>query len=187
MKKFFIILLTIFLLGPVSSVHGYYEGEDEPPEKRSGWFLGSDQGVMFWLGDTANFFNVQYYGTLFGGYNIKGYVQPLIRFGQAIGSLKGFGNPTTYWFIIEGGARFTPLRTKIRPFFVGTGGLYVLDFSNFGSLIQTGANFTYTGGGGIQFSFGRSTLELKGQYRGFLNGGGNLQGMNVTFGYFFQF
>lgn len=161
--------------------------DDTPPEKRSGWFLGSDQGILFFVGDSADVLNSQYFGTLFGGYSVKGYFQPFFSIGQAIGSLDGF-NATTFFFIFEGGARFTPLRTKVRPFFTGTLGVYILDFSTFpGVFLSNGANFTYSGGGGLAVSFGRSNLELKGSYRGFRNTGGDLQGVSVTLGYFFQF
>jgi hypothetical protein len=197
MRKFAILFITLLFILPVYSVHAAYveeevppQGEvfdDTPPEKRSGWFLGSDQGVLFFVGDSAQVLNAQYYGSLFGGYNIKGYIQPLVSLGQAIGSTSGF-NSSTFWFIFEGGARFTPLRTKVRPFFSGTAGLYVLSVDTFpGILITSGANFTYSGGGGIAVSFGRSNLEVKGTYRGFRNSGGDLQGVAVTLGYFFQF
>jgi hypothetical protein len=197
MKKYLILLVTLLVCVPAYPVHAAYDEEvppqeggiydDTPPEKRSGWFLGGDQGVLFFVGDSAQVFNAQYYGSVFGGYNIKGWIQPMVSLGQAIGSLNGFG-ATTFWFIFEGGARFTPLRTKVRPFFLGTAGLYILDFSNFGGVfVSSGANFTYSGGGGVMVSFGRSNLEVKGIYRGFRNNGGDLQGVAVTLGYYFQF
>jgi hypothetical protein len=63
-----------------------------------------------------------------------------------------------------------------------------LDFSNFaGAFVSNGANFTYSGGGGVAVSFGRSNLEVKGNYRGFRNNGGDLQGVAATLGYFFKF
>jgi hypothetical protein len=197
MKKYLILFLTLILCAPAFSVHAAYGEEDgqqdngvyddTPEQKRSGWFLGSDQGVLFFVGDSDQVLNAQYYGSLFGGYSIKGWFQPFVSLGQAIGSLDAF-NVTTFFFIFEGGARFYPVRTKIRPFFLATTGLYVLDFSNFpGSLISTGANFTYSAGGGIAFTFGRSNLDLKGVYRGFHNNGADLQGVAVTLGYFFQF
>jgi hypothetical protein len=197
MKKFFILLLTLSLCLSAFSVQAAYDEEggpegdvyDETPfQKRSGWFLGSDQGVLFFVGDSDQVLNLQYYGSLFGGYSFKGFIQPMISLGQAIGSLDGF-NITTFFFIFEGGARFTPLRTKVRPFFTGTVGLYVLDFSEFsGVLVSSGANLTYSGGGGIAVTFGRSNLEVKSSYRGFRNnGGGDLQGITVTLGYYFQF
>lgn len=192
MKKCLLLLWTLLLLLPAFTVQAAYDGEgngpyDELPEKRSGWFLGSDQGVLFFVGDSGDLFNVQYWGSLFGGYNVGGWVQPFVSLGQGIGTLKGFGNPTTFWFVFEGGSRFTPLHTVVRPFFSGTVGLYVLDFSNFGAPVNSGANLTYSGGGGLEFSFGRSNLELKGNYRGFRNAGGDLQGVTVTLGYFFKF
>lgn len=197
MKKYLILLITLALCLPAFSVHAAYDEEggqqgdevydDTPPQKRSGWFLGSDQGVLFFVGDSDQVLNAQYYGSLFGGYSLKGWIQPFASLGQAIGSLNNF-NVTTFFFIFEGGARFFPVRTKVRPFFTGTVGLYVLDFSNFnGVLISNGANFTYSGGGGLAVTFGRSNLELKGVYRGFRNTGGDLQSIAVTLGYYFQF
>ena len=129
----------------------------------------------------------QYYGTIYGGYNIEGYFQPMIRIGQAIGSLNGFFQPTTYFFIFEGGFRATPIRTKVRPIFLGTAGFYVLDFTQFGSPVQTGVNFTFAGGGGLEVSFGHSHLDIIASYRGFTNRGPYLQGMEVTLGYTYQF
>jgi hypothetical protein len=197
MKKYLILIITLALCLQASFVHAAYDEEegkqggemyDEiPAEKRSSWFLGSDQGVLFFVGDSAKVLNPQYYGSLFGGYSIKGWIQPMVSLGQAIGSLNNI-NDTTFFFFFEGGARFFPIRTKVRPFFFGTAGLYVLNFSNFaGSLVSTGANFTYTGGGGLTVTFGRSNLELKGAFRGLNNNGAFLEGVAVTLGYFFQF
>ena len=197
MKKYLILFMTLILCFMTFSVHAAWDEEggqqagtvydDTPEQKRSGWFIGSDQGVLFFVGDSDKVLNAQYYGSLFGGYSLKGWVEPYFSLGQAIGSLSGF-NVTTFFFIFEGGARFYPIRTKIRPFLTGTAGLYVLDFSNFnGVLISNGANFTYSGGGGLTVTFGRSNLDLKGVFRGFNNTGGTLQSVAVTLGYFFQF
>jgi hypothetical protein len=156
-------------------------------EDQGGWFLGSDQGVMFFVGDSANLVNLQYFGSVFGGYNIKGYFMPMIRLGQAIGSLDSFFQPTTFFFIFEGGFRATPLRTKIRPFFSATAGLYVLDVDDFGSPVRNGANFTFSAGGGIEYNFGHNTIGLGTEYRGFVNSGPFLNAIAITLGYTFTF
>lgn len=162
-------------------------GYTAPENDEGGWFLGSDQGVMFFVGDSGNFVNPQYFGSVFGGYNIKGYFQPMIRLGQAIGSLDSFFNPTTFFFIFEGGFRATPLRTKVRPYFSGTAGMYVLDVDDFGSPVRNGVNFTFSGGAGLEFSFGHNTIGVGGEYRGFVNPGPYLNAVAVTLGYTFTF
>jgi hypothetical protein len=191
-RSLFIIALILISCGPL---HAAYEGEEEGsypeyeenPELRSGWLMGTDQGILFFVGEAGDFINPQYYGTLFGGYNIKGLFQPMIRLGQAIGSLSTDFNPTTFFFIFEGGFRLTPLRTKIRPFISGTAGFYVLSFDQFGSQVQNDTNFTFSTGGGIEGSFGRSSIFLSGAYRGFVNAGPFLQGIEITLGYAFRF
>jgi hypothetical protein len=162
--------------------------EYEKEEKDSGWFIGSDQGVLFFVGNSSHLVGTQYYGTLFGGYTVKGIFQPMVRIGQAIGTLNGFFDPTTFFFIMEGGFEVTPLRTMISPYFRGTSGFYVLSFDDFGGPpVQTDTNFTYSGGGGVKVKFGSSRLTIGSAYRGFINSGINLQSVEVTLGYTFQF
>ncbi len=153
----------------------------------NGWFLGSDQGVLFFVGNSSHFVGPQYYGSFFGGYNIRGIVQPIIRIGQAIGSTNGFINATTFFFTMEGGLRFTPLRTKFRPFFISTIGFYHLSFNDFGFPVFDDTNLTYTAGGGLEYKFGPSRINVSSEYRGFNNAGLNLHGVEVTLGYTFQF
>jgi hypothetical protein len=130
---------------------------------------------------------LQYYSTIFGGYNFRGIFQPMIRLGQAIGSANGFFDPTTFFFILEGGFRVTPIRYKFRPYFVGSAGMYVLSFDDFGFPVDGGVNFTYSGGGGLEYSFGSNTISLGSAFRGFVNGGLDFNGVEVTLGYVFQF
>lgn len=192
MKAFRLVLIILFFFFATAPAHAAYDGEGEGPyeigvEKRSGWSLGTDQGILFFVGNSSNFVNAQYYGTLFFGYNFEGYIMPIIQIGQAFGSLKGFGTPTTFWFMMDGGFRVTPLRTKVRPFLEGTGGFYVLSFTDLGSPVNGELNFTFLGRGGIEVEFGRSALTVGGGYRGFINSGLYLQGVEVTLGYRFQF
>ncbi len=174
-------------LTPPSGQNAPQQFDDREPYKRSGWFLGSEQGVLLFLGNSSNLVDPQYLGTLFGGYRIQGWVYPYLRMSQAIGSLGGFFNPTTFFFMLEGGVKFTPLRTFIRPFFQGGLGFYVLDFTQFGSTVQTGVDFTAHGGGGIEFCFGHSSINLSSNYRIFQNGGPDLQAVEATLGYSWQF
>lgn len=156
-------------------------------EKQSGWFLGSDQGVLFFVGDSGDFMGPQYYGSIFGGYNFGGWIAPMLRIAQTIGSARGFFDPTTFFFIMEGGVKITPLRSKFRPYFEGTLGFYLLDYSDFGFPIQDDVNFTFATGGGIEYKFGASTIGVGSSYRGMINSGLDLRGVQVTFGYTFQF
>lgn len=192
-RLYFLILLSVLITTPSFAA---YEGEseneepgayEESIEKQSGWFMGTDQGVMFFVGNANRFANAQYYGTIYGGYNIKGYLQPMLRIGQAFGSLQGFGNPSSFWLIVEGGFRVTPLRTKIRPFFLGTIGFYYLNVANLGNPVRGGNNLTFAGGGGLEIEFGRSILQLGSAYRGFRNTGPYLQAVEITIGYQFEF
>lgn len=181
------IALILFVLSTFAiPAHAEYEGEF-PQENPSGWFLGTDQGILFFPGNSGRFINPQYYGTIFGGYDINGYFQPMLRIGQALGTMSSFGNPTSFWFILEGGFRATPLRTKVRPYFTGTAGFYVLSFNNFGNPVQDELNFTFSGGGGLEIAFGRSAITVGGAYRGFTNSGPYLNGVEITLGYKFQF
>ncbi|MCE9625269.1 MAG: outer membrane beta-barrel protein, partial [Deltaproteobacteria bacterium] len=86
-----------------------------------------------------------------------------------------------------GGVRVTPLKTKFRPYFIGTVGFYHLDFNDFLSPIADDSNLTFTGGGGIEYEFGSSRIGLGSEYRGFINDGLDLRSVQVTFGYTFQF
>lgn len=188
----FVMLLAVPKLDAAYEGEGEVEGEGEGPygtgkEKTSGWFLGTDQGVLFFLGDSSDLMGTQYYLTTYGGYNIKGILQPMVRLGQAFGSANTFFNPSTYFFIFEGGARVTPIRTMVRPFLSGTAGLYILSFDDFDTIVQSDTNFTFSGGGGVEVAFGSSRLTIGGEYRGFQNSGFDLRGVEVTLGYFFQF
>lgn len=195
MKKLlnlFLCLLSFGAAAPALAQADYYNQAQPIPqqvdyEKKSGWFLGSDQGVLFFVGDSGDFMGPQYYGSIFGGYNIQGYIAPMIRIAQTIGSARGFFDPTTFFFIMEGGVKITPLRTKFRPYFEGTAGFYVLDFSDLGFPIQDDVNFTFAAGGGIEYKFGASTIGIGSSYRGMINDGLNLRGVQVTLGYSFQF
>lgn len=191
-SRFFpcLLLLAILCLSELSFPslsHAALDEEVEYKEKSSGWTLGTDQGVLFFIGDSAGLVNPQYYGTIYGGYNIKGIFMPMVRLGQAYGSLSGFGNPSTYWFSMEGGFRVTPLRTKVRPFFLASAGFYVLSFTDLGTPVDNGLNFTFSGGGGLEVEFGPSALTVEGAYHGFANGGPYLEGISVTLGYRYQF
>lgn len=179
-----LILLTLMALSHPSFAE--FEGEF-PQDNPSGWFLGTDQGILFFTGDSDRFVNAQYYGTIYGGYNINGYFQPMLRIGQAIGSMSSFGNPTSFWFIMEGGFRATPLRTMVRPYFMGTAGFYVLSYDQFANPVAEGVNFTFSGGGGLEVAFGHSALTVGGAYRGFTNSGPYLNSVEITLGYRFQF
>lgn len=195
--RFFLILMVLWTWA--APLHAAYDGEgqegpyeegkwDQPAWKRGGWFLGSEQGVLFFVGNNNQFANTQYYGNVFGGYNFKGWFSPVFRMGNGWGSIPTpIGSSSSYFFIFEGGIRATPLRTMVRPFFEGTAGVYILSFDNFGSPVQSEANFTYTGGGGLEVSFGRSNLTIGGEYRGFNNSGVSLTGVTITLGYYFQF
>ncbi len=200
MRKFGLIALALAWCLSISTgsaraeevdTSGGYEAPpqaEEDPTHRSGWFLGSDQGVLIFTGNGGNFFNLQYYSNIFGGYNFKGLFQPMVRLGQAIGSAELFFNPTTFFFIFEAGVRITPIRYKVRPYFIGTAGLYYLDFDDFGFPIREGANFTYTGGGGIEILFGsHNGITIGGEFRGFVNDGLDFYGVTVSLGYTFQF
>jgi len=90
---------------------------------------------------------------------------------------------------VEGAFKITPLRHHMfTPYFIGSAGMYVLSFDSFGSLIRNETNFTYTGGGGLEFRLGSSNKIMIGsEYRGFVNSGANFQGVSVTLGYAFQF
>lgn len=199
MKKFICLLFCSLLLA--ASVPALAQPDDygrpypgqEPrpveknPEHRSGWFLGSDQGVLFFVGDSDNFMGPQYYFTFFGGYNFNGWIAPMLRMGQAIGNANGFFDPTTFFFILEGGVKITPLRTKFRPYFEGLLGFYVLDYDDFGFPIRDDVNFTFSTGGGVEYKFGANTIGVGAAYRGMLNEGLDMQGVQVTFVYSFQF
>lgn len=165
---------------------GAYGPLEQDPH-RNRWFLGTDQGVLFFVRDGGNFINAQYYSTIYGGYNIREIVQPMVRIGQAIGSANAFFNPTTFFFIFEAAVKVTPVRYWVRPYFLGSAGMYVLSFDDFGFPVRDNVNFTYSGGGGLEFSFGRNTVGLGSAFRGFNNSGLNLYGVEVTFGYTFSF
>ena len=187
MKRIAVFLILFSLFCPQAQA-AMEEGEGPyGEESQSGWSLGTDQGVQWFVGNSSRFINAQYYGAVYGGYNFGGYIMPMIRMAQSFGSLNGFGNPSTFWFILEGGFRATPVRYKIRPYFVGTAGFYYLSFTNLGSPVQGGSNFTFNGGGGLEVALGRSALTVGGAYRGFTNPGLYLQGVEVTLGYRFQF
>jgi hypothetical protein len=94
----------------------------------------------------------QYYSSVFGGYNVHDIVQPLLRLSQAFGTSNGFFNSTTFFFMMEGGVRVTPIRYKFRPYFISTVGFYLLNFDDFGSPIFDGLNFTYTAAAGSNTS-----------------------------------
>ncbi len=160
---------------------------DISEQDEDGWFIGSDQGVLFFVGTSGNFMDLQYYGSVFGGYNFRGIVQPLMRLSQAIGSTDGFFDATTFFFMLEGGLKITPIRTKFRPFFIGTVGFYHLDFNDFGSPIFDDTNFTFTAGGGLEYKFSSSRINVSSEYRGMINDGLDLRGVQVTLGYAFQF
>ncbi|MDL1872203.1 porin family protein [Deltaproteobacteria bacterium PRO3] len=160
---------------------------DLSEQDEDGWFIGSDQGVLFFVGTSGNFMDLQYYGSVYGGYNFRGIVQPLMRLSQAIGSTEGFFNATTFFFMLEGGLKITPIRTKFRPFFIGTVGFYHLDFNDFGSPIFDDTNFTFTAGGGLEYKFSSSRINVSSEYRGMINDGLDLRGVQVTLGYAFQF
>ncbi len=196
MRKISLLLIACILLLGATPLQAQEEGAPAPnppptygseKDDGGGWFIGSDQGVLFFVGDSSNFVGAQYYGTEYGGYNVKGWFQPILRLGQALGSLNQFGNPTTFFFILEGGMRFTPIHTKVRPYFLGTGGMYVLNFSNFGSPVRDDTNFTFSGGGGLEVALGPSRIIVGSAYRGFINDGRNLKSVEVTVGYAFQF
>lgn len=199
MKRIGISFLAICLLligtnaraqeGPPPYEQGGYAsgGYGENPLHRSSWFLGSDQGVLFFVGNSSNLLNLQYYSTIFGGYDIKGYVQPMLRFGTALGNAEVFFNPSTFFFILEGAVRVTPLRTKIRPYIEASAGMYILDFDDFGFPIRDGVNFTYSAGGGVEFRFGHNAVSVGSAFRGFVNSGFDFNGVTVTFGYAFHF
>jgi len=212
MKKI-LILFTLFLT-MASSVRGHAQEAPEAPQDmgsgnnqypqqqypqqyppnfelqkhdENGWFVGSDLGVLFFVGNSEHFIGPQFYSSFFGGYNIRGIVQPILRLGQAVGSTNGFFHDTTFFFMMDGGLRFTPLRTKFRPFFIGTVGFYSLSFNDFGFPVFSDTNLTYTGGGGLEYKFGPNRINIASEYRGFVNNGMNLQGVEVTLGYTFQF
>lgn len=153
----------------------------------NGWFLGSDLGVLFFVGNGEHFIGPQFYSSFFGGYNIRGIVQPILRLGQAVGSTNGFFHDTTFFFMMDAGLRFTPLRTKFRPFFLGTVGFYSLSFNDFGFPVFADTNLTFTGGGGLEYKFGPNRINVASEYRGFINNGIDLRGVEVTLGYSFQF
>jgi len=160
---------------------------DLDEKNEQGWFIGSDQGVLFFVGNGDNLFGPQYYFTIFGGYNFKGWFQPMVRIAQAIGGTNTFFSTSTFFFMMEGGLRFTPIRTKVRPYFFGTAGFYVLSFDDFGFPVFSDTNFTYDTGGGIEVKFGPSRIGVGAGYRGFVNSGMNLHSVEVTLGYTFQF
>ncbi|HKX12574.1 MAG TPA: hypothetical protein VJP40_05430, partial [bacterium] len=122
-------------------------------------------------------------------YNFGGWIAPMLRMGQAIGNARGFGffDPTTFFFIMEGGVKITPLRSKFRPYFEGLVGFYLLDYSDFGFPVQDDFNFTFATGGGVEYKFGASIIGVGASYRGMINDGLDLRGVQVTLGYTFQF
>ncbi len=191
---FLSVLAVLFVLSIAQAQDDVGEVTPLPPpapaeeKDYDGWLLGSDQGVLFFVGDSSNFIGPQYYGTIFGGYNFRGIFQPMLRLGQALGSLNGFFAPTTFFFIFESAFRITPVRKMFTPYFIGTAGMYVLSFDNFfGSPVDSGVNFTYSGGGGIQINFGHNQISVGSAFRGFLNNGPDLNSVEVTLGYGFQF
>ena len=199
MKKFLSLLIFNLLL--VASVSALAQPDDygrqyPPPqqqqqrvdyEKKGGWFIGSDQGILFFVGDSSDFMGPQYYFTFFGGYNFGGWISPMLRMAQAIGSARGFFDPTTFFFMLEGGVKITPLRTAFRPYIEGLLGFYLLDYSDFGFPIQDDVNFTFATGGGVEYVFGASTIGVGSSYRGMINDGLDMRGVQVTLGYSFQF
>ncbi len=195
MKKFLALListLTLVVTAPAFAQPDDYGRPNQAParvdyEKQGGWFLGSDQGVLFFVGDSGDFMGPQYYGSIFGGYNFGGWIAPMLRIAQTIGSARGFFDPTTFFFIMEGGVKITPLRSKFRPYIEGLVGFYLLDYSDFGFPIQDDVNFTFATGGGIEYKFGASTIGVGSSYRGMINTGLDLRGVQVTLGYSFQF
>jgi hypothetical protein len=111
----------------------------------------------------------------------------MLRIGQALGSLNQFGNASTFFFTLEGGIRVTPIRTKVRPYFLGTAGMYILNLSGPYTAVQSGTNLTYSGGGGLEVQFGSNRFTLGSAYRGFVNSGPDLTSVEITLGYIFQF
>lgn len=190
-----IFLLGFFLWKPNLS----YSHEDEPPEdpppyetpefedKPGGWFIGVDQGILFFVGESESLFSAQYFSSFYGGYSVQGIVGPMIKMSQAFGSLDHFSSPTTYFFMFEGGLRITPMKTMVSPFIEGSAGFYVLNFTDFGSPTNNDTNFTFSVGGGLEVAFGASRLTLGSTYRGFINSGQDLRSVTVTLGYGFQF
>ncbi|HEX5033258.1 MAG TPA: hypothetical protein VFW62_02145, partial [bacterium] len=84
MKKFLFFSCLFLTLAASASVRAQpddygrpYPGQaprpvESDPEHRSGWFIGSDQGILFFVGTSDDFMGPQYYFTFFGGYNFKG-------------------------------------------------------------------------------------------------------------------
>ncbi|HCU23918.1 MAG TPA: hypothetical protein DF383_02785 [Deltaproteobacteria bacterium] len=200
MKRILFAFFLIFLLGGASTLAAQETPPPEYPDQpypppgpkfgephESGWFMGSDQGVLLFVGNSSNFFNAQYYGTIFGGYNFKGIVAPMLRIGQAFGSTNELFDVGTFIFILEGGLRVTPLRSKFRPYFLGTAGFYVLDFNDFDFPVADGLDFTFSAGGGFEYQLGASRIGLGSVYRGFVNPRTDLRSVEITLGYTFQF
>jgi len=197
MKKWILFASLLPLLMFSFRVSAYEE--DAPPqnpgnvyeeEKLSGWFLGSDQGILFFVGNSAHFIGPQYYGTLFGGYNIKGIFQPMLRLGNAVGNANAFFNPTTFFFTVEAAFKVTPIaRGRFSPYFLGSLGMYILNFDDFGSPVRQNTNLTFAGGGGLEVRFGgnHNHVTIGSEYRGFVNSGPDLRSVDVTLGYAFQF
>ena len=86
MKKFlsfFLFALSFAAAVPAFAQPDDYGSPHPPPqqvdqEKQGGWFLGSDQGVLFFVGTGDDFMGPQYYGSIFGGYNIDGWIAPML-------------------------------------------------------------------------------------------------------------
>ena len=195
MKKIlfnFIMILVCATAVPLGAQEEPADGQPYPAsielkEKDSGWFIGTDQGVLFFVGTSGNFMSPQFYSSIFGGYDIKGYVQPILRISSAFGNTDEAFPTTTFFFMMEGGVRFTPLRTKFRPYFISTVGFYFLDFPDFAFPIASDTNFTFTAGGGLEYKFGSGRINIGSEYRGMLNDRIDLRGVQVTLGYIFQF
>ncbi len=154
----------------------------------SGWFIGSDQGAWIFLGRSSDLISTQYYSTLFGGYNFKGLVQPMFRLGSAIGNLSDLYAPNNFFFTFEAAVKVTPLKTKVRPYMVASAGLYVLDFEEAYTPLYNEANFTYSAGAGLEVALTEHNLiTLGSSYRGFINQGPDLQAVEITVGYSYQF
>ena len=201
----FILILTL-LLSLTPSLHAQQdpepvpedgEGVDPQPSYRplhyynddgSGWFIGSDQGAWIFVGRSDDLISTQYYSTLFGGYNFKGLVQPMFRLGSAVGNISDLYAPRNFFFTFEAAVKVTPLKTKVRPYMVASAGLYVLDFEESYTPLYNEANFTYSVGAGLEVALTEHNLiTLGSSYRGFINQGPDLQAVEITAGYSYQF
>jgi hypothetical protein len=188
MKK--LILLFIFFSFLHSSVLRAEESNggygDESSERKSGFYLGGDSGVLAFLGNSSGVFSPAFTSGAEFGYSIRRLYNFQLRISSAFGSLDR-NSANTFFFMTEFDTKIKFTKKAFSPFVLGGVGFYLLDFSGRDPLVANDTNLTYVAGGGFDYNFGGSAIGLGVNYRGFVNKLRDFQALEVLVQYSFYF